>query len=561
MALTAQEQADVSAQVAELAGLAEGLIQAGRAAEARDILATLDLVSPGDFAVLRLLGVALATLGDYATAVETLRRARPLRPDALVLNVLSVCLCALGDAEGALEAADGALRLNPRFAEALNNRGNALNGLERHGEAVEAFEQAVRLTPLDPTPRLNLSNALRALGRFEEALASLDQALALNPGLAVAHCNRGNILDDLGRREAAIEAYDRAIALDPGSADAHYNRCDVLQQLGRFQEAADSYVKAQDLPPPQPAAVLRRGYCFLTLGDYARGWPDYEWRFSDRGGPVAARAIDAPRWTGRESLEGRTILLHAEQGMGDAIQFVRYASLVSAMGATVTLQAHAPLLPVFSGRFGVAALVANDAPSPPVDFHCPLMSLPLALMGAGVGAEPAVPYLEIEPEAVLRWRERLAGGGPNIGLVASGNPAHLKDAERSLPLERLARALPEGPRYWLIQKELRDADRAVLPGRPDIALIGEQLADFADTAALCQALDLVISVDTSTAHLAGALGRPTWILLPRIPDWRWVYSDSETTRWYPTARLFRQAEPGDWGPVVDCVRRALSEMI
>jgi hypothetical protein len=276
---------------------------------------------------------------------------------------------------------------------------------------------------------------------------------------------------------------------------------------------------------------------------------------------VPSRSFQAQRWTGRESLQGRTILIHAEQGVGDAIQFARYVGVVAELGARVVFETYAPLMSLFRGRWGVAELMANGEAPPPVDFHCPLMSLPLAFLNAKITTEPGVPYLDAEPEAVGRWRARIGGDRLNVGLIVSGNPAHGKDAQRSLPLEQLAEGLPEGANYWLMQKQPRERDLAFLPQRPDIALVSDELGDYADTAALCEALDVVISVDTSVAHLAGALGRPTWILLPHFPDWRWGQNESETTHWYPSARLFRQTQPDDWTAVRQAVRRELEALI
>lgn len=561
MQLSAVEQANISTQVAELVTIAEGLIQSGRLAEGRDLLQMLDQVAPNTFPVLRMLGIACATQGDHAAAAKSLSSARAMAQDALICNVLSVSLFALGDSTGALEAADEALRLRPGFPEAFINRGNALNGLRRSEEAVQAFQAALRRLPRDAIAHLNLSNAYRALKRHEEALASLDRAVALAPNLVAAHRNRGNVLYDVGRREEALACYDRALALEPQAAETHFYRGNVLQDLGRYAEAMESYARAGQLDPKQSKAFMNRSHCFLMVGDYARGWEEYEWRLSERGGPVPSRTFQAQRWTGRESLEGKTILLHAEQGVGDAIQFARYVGAVADLGVRVVLETYGPLMSLFRGRWGVAELIARDEPPPPVDFHCPLMSLPLAFLNAKIEVEPKVPYLEAEPEAVAQWRARIGGDRLNVGLVVSGNPAHAKDSQRSLPLELLADGLPQGANYWLIQKQPHDRDRAFLAQRPDITLLSDELGDYADTAALCEALDVVISVDTSVAHLAGALGRPAWILLPHFPDWRWGQNERETTHWYPSARLFRQAEPDDWTAVRHAVGRELEALI
>lgn len=549
---------DIADQISELIALADELGAQGRSAEAKDIYLTLNQLAPGDVRILKPLGVLFATEGAWAQAAECLAAvtALPGGGDALAHNVLSVCRLELGDPAAALASAEQALLRNARFAAAHNNRGAALNRLGRPEEALDACEAALRLEPHDPIFLVNRANALRDLGRRTEALATLDRALAIAPAIPAAHRNRGNVLTDLGRPEAAIDAYDRALALDPRMAGAHASRANVLSRLNRPLAAIEAYDRALALDPSDGAARFGRSLCQLTLGRWDEGWAEYEWRWTDVGGLVQRRAVPAPLWLGEERIDGRSVLLHAEQGLGDAIQFVRYASAVAGLGAVVSLQVHPPLVELFSGLDGVSRVLPLDAPPPQVDAHCPLMSLPLALTRAGAPCETPTPYLRAAPDRIEAWRRRLgAKAGLNVGIVCSGNPAHSDDVNRSLPLDLLGTALPVGPAYHLLQTEIRARDLSALERRPDIHAMSGELAGFPDTAAVCTVMDLVVSVDTSVAHLSGALGRPTWILLPAHPDWRWGL-EGERTHWHPSARLFR-AGPGGWADVLAGLRREL----
>jgi tetratricopeptide (TPR) repeat protein len=501
----------VDDQVSELLGLATGLFDAGNLAGAQEILDTLNLVSPSNFGVLRLLGIISAMEGRYAAAAGLLDQAVGIDDrDALVWNVFGVCRFKGGDYPGALACADRAIALRNRFGEAHSNRGNALGRLGRQAEALEAFEAALAILPGDAEVLVNIGNVLRDLGQAGASVEHLDRAIAIDPGIVDAHYNRGNALQDLGRHAEAIDSYDAALKVDPNHVEAHWNR----------------------------------SLCNLLLGDFEAGWLEYEWRWRRPNAESRPRSFPCPLWLGREDLTGKSILLHCEQGLGDCIQFIRYAPVVARLGARVILEAFEPLVGLFGSVEGIADVIPRGAPIPAVDFHCPLMSLPLALGGEALAA---VPFELRAPEAVRRkWREEIGEtGGLNIGVVFSGSPTHKADHHRSIPAKTLFAALPPGPTYHVLQKELREADAEYLNTRGDVRFVGDSLSGFADTAGLCAAMDVVVTVDTSVAHLAGALGRSTWILLPFDPDWRWGLG-SETSRWYPSARLYRQAVRGDW---------------
>jgi tetratricopeptide (TPR) repeat protein len=330
-------------------------------------------------------------------------------------------------------------------------------------------------------------------------------------------------LHHLKRAEEALESFDRALALKPDLAEAHWNKALLL----------------------------------LELGDFARGLPEYEWRWR-RESELKPRDFTQPAWRGEE-LGGRTILLHSEQGFGDSIQLLRYVPMVAAKGGRVVLEIPDSLMPLVGRRDGVVAMVKPGAPLPPFDLHCPLMSLPLAF-GTTLATVPAqVPYLQVPVERAADWRDRLPGTGrPRVGLVWSGKPTHKNDHNRSIALHRLAPLLSlSGIDFVSLQREYREADMAALAASRNLRRLDAALADFADTAAVVEAVDLVITVDTAVAHLAGALGKPVWILVSSIQDWRWLLQ-REDSPWYPTARLFRQPEIGDWDSVIGRLARELA---
>jgi hypothetical protein len=328
--------------------------------------------------------------------------------------------------------------------------------------------------------------------------------------------------------------------------------------LGRLDEARASFDRAVGIRPDFAQARWNRAQAMLLAGDFAQGWREHEWRL--KAHPELQRAFAQPLWLGEVPLDGKTILLHAEQGLGDTLQFCRYAPLVAARGGRVVLEVQKPLVDLMRDLPGVAAVVARGEPLPDFDLHCPLLSLPLAF-GTRLDTIPAqMPYLGAPAERAAGWEARLTKR-PRIGLVWSGNAGHKRDRARSIPLYALMPVFDlDAATFVSLQKEARAADAAVLKQTAKLIDVGAELETFADTAALIRQLDLVIAVDTSVAHLAGALGKPLWLLLPAAPDWRWL-AGREDSPWYPTARLFRQTVTRAWGPVVARVRAALEEMI
>ena len=506
-------------------------------------------------------GAALYDLKRYNEALRSYDRALALRPDAVdALYNRGGVLHELKRYDEAVASYDRALTLRPDLAEAHANRANALNELKRFDEALAGFDRALVLRANLVDAIFNSGNALNSLKRYDEALAAYDRTLALQPGHAGAHYNRGTTLHEIRRYEEALTSYDRALALQPDFPQALSNRGATLYELRRHGEALASYDRAIALQPDFPEAHWNAASLRLLTGDFARGWVEYEWRWKYEAMALAKRNFTQPLWRG-EALNGQTILLHAEQGLGDAIQFSRYAPLVAARGGRVILEVHRQLHDLMTSVSGVTQVMSRDDALPNFDWHCPLLSLPLAF-GTQLETIPSsTPYLSAPPQKAADLGIRL--GVKNrcrVGIIWSGNPAHKRDQNRSVPLSAFLPILDTDATFISLQKDVRPADAAVLGQRSDIVQFSDNLVDFSATAALMAQLDLIISVDTSTAHLAGALGHPVWILLPYLPDWRWLL-DRDTSPWYPTARLFRQDETRAWEGVLVRVRQALSDFI
>lgn len=434
----------------------------------------------------------------------------------------------------------------PGHAETLHMLGAIALSQKDYLKAALLIRSALETGPVRPGTLCNLGVALKGLGQFNEALAHYDQAIALQPDYTEAHYNRGIVLHALNRYEDAIVATDRAIALKPDYALAHNNRGAVMNDLNQLNESFKSYTHAARLAPNDPLAHWNLALVHLKAGHLKEGWRLYEWGWAcdKRGIP---RAWAQPLWLGQTPLQGKAILLHAEQGLGDTLQFVRYIDAVRQAGAAkIYLEVPPPLAGLFADQLAIDMLVTPGGPYPHFDVHCPLMSLPLAF-GTELASIPAsIPYLRSPPAQLKHWQQRLGQRSrPRVGLAWSGNPIHKNDHNRSIPLEKLLPSLPSGFEYISLQRELRPTDSAALERTPWLRHFGPEIADFADTAALCALVDRVISVDTSVAHLAGAMGRPTWILLPFASDWRWL-TERDDSPWYPSVQLIRQDSSRTW---------------
>jgi hypothetical protein len=389
-------------------------------------------------------------------------------------------------------------------------------------------------------------NAARELGQWQDALLSYGRAVERSPRFAEAHCDRGNVLQKLERWEEALDCYDRALAVKPDYAIVHSNRGVVLKELHRFEEAREALDRAIALDGSNGAARFNRAILSLLCGRMPDGWSDYE----QRRASLDPRYCHRPCWTGSQALSGRKILLYAEQGYGDTLQFCRYVPQIAALGAAVILEVQPPLVALLADLEGVAQIVAAGKPLPDFDYRCALMSLPHALQTTLETIPRTTPYLQSDVGRAKEWRsvlgERL---GPRIGLAWSGSPIHDNDHNRSMALAPLLAALPAQFQYVSLQKDVRANDREALESSSNLENVARELHDFSDTAALCESLDLVISVDTSVVHLCGALGKPCWLMLPYHPDWRWLL-ERDDSPWYPSVRLYRQRWRGDWSGVL-----------
>jgi tetratricopeptide (TPR) repeat protein len=494
-----------------------------------------------------------AALGCFAQAI----RLNPQYIDAHCNHALALQL--LKRPLQALASYDDLLRLHPEYAEALNNKGNILQQLRRWEEAAACYDRALQIKPGFTHARNNRGAALLALHRPEEALADFNQAVEAAPDYADAHNNQGLALTELGRSQEALESFSRALQLRPDYAEVFNNRANALQRLQRSSEALEDYGMALRIMPNYSDAHWNRCLCLLGMGDFERGLEEYEWRRQTHNLNPSQRVFTQPLWLGQVSLTGKTLLLHAEQGLGDTLQFCRYAKLLAEQGATVVMEVQAPLKALLAKIDGVAQVIAQGEVLPPFDYQCPLLSLPLAF-GTRLQTIPAPPaYLQADPVRSGVWRERLSAfKRPRIGLVWSGNPEHPHDRHRSIPLAVLAGLASSGASFFSVQKDVRPSDRPVLEAHPHIIDYSAEFHDFVETAAFIDNLDGVIAVDTAVAHLAGALGKPVWVLVAYSADWRWLQGRADSP-WYASVKLFRQPAPGDWESVISHVRAELEQ--
>jgi tetratricopeptide (TPR) repeat protein len=549
--------------VGQALGEAVALHRRGQLREAERIYARVLKAAPDHFDALNLLGAIKIRQGQFGEAQRLFGAAVKARPDiADGWNNLGQAQHALKRPADALHSFDKAHALAPEDVDILYQHANALIGLNRHSEALAELKIVLARKPQHLEARLNSGLAQEALGFYEEALAEFDTALALSPQHPVAHFNRGVVLIKLGRYAEAVGANERAIAAAPDHLTAWLNRGMALAQLRRFAEAIASYDEVLARRKDHADAQFNRALARLTIGDYRGGFADYEWRWR-RTGVTAPKSRGRRLWLGDTPLPGKTILLHAEQGFGDTIQFARYAPLLAARGATVVLEVPPELKSLLSRLDGVAAVLARGEAPPPFDLHCPLGSLPLALKTELPSVPAPIPYLSAEKAHLDRWAARIESlPRPRIALAWAGNPAHDNDRNRSIAFRQLAPLFSAlvGASFIGIQRELRGDDAAGLAAQPRLTHIGSELATFDDTAAVLAGCDLLITVDTAPAHLAGAMGRPVWVLVPFAPDWRWTL-EGDTTPWYPSARIFRQSSLGDWDAVIARVAAALQQQL
>ena len=493
--------------------------------------------------------VQLHEAGNLAAAEALYRRLLAQEPrNVQALYFLAILCAQTGRQDEALQGLGRVLALAPDFAPAWSTYGNVLGELGRWKEALAAQDKAIALGFAETGAFINRGKALGSLDRHDAALESYNAALALEPDNVEALSDRGVVLMALGRPAEALDSYERALARQPIAA-TFSNHANALQELMRPAEALASFDRALALSPDRAETHWNKALCLLRAGRLPEGLALYEWR-KKRAVWNKPVPCPVPEWTGAENLEGRTLLIQAEQGLGDTIQFCRYAELAKARGAHVILCVQDALVRLLQS---LPVMVRGTGAVPDADFHIPLLSMPLAF-GTTLATIPAdIPYLVAEPERVARWQSRIGGHGFRIGVCWQGaagiETSRHFIAERLAPLARLP-----GVRLISLQK-------AVAPPAAAIEYLGDDFDSgpdaFLDSAAAIQSLDLVVTVDTALAHLAGALGAPTWVALKRLADWRW-FQDRGDSPWYPGMRLFRQSAPGDWDSVMSQIETALT---
>jgi predicted O-linked N-acetylglucosamine transferase (SPINDLY family) len=543
-----------------LAGSAE--LQAGHYVQSIELLRKSLNLDPNQADTLSHLGVALGNLRNFTAAKAAYRAAIQLNPEyAEAYNNLSITLLdGHSPPEAALAAAEKALALKPNYADAYINHGNALQALRRFDAALESYDRAIVHNPNSAVVHNNRGNALRKLNRLADALSAYQDAIRLKPDYAQAYCNMGVTLADLGHEADSRYFFQRTLMLDPASADAHFNMGLLSHKTSNYELALACLDRSIALNPDFADAYWNKAFLKLLMGDFPEGFVLYEWGWKS-GMRLGSRDFNEPLWLGKTPLAGKRLLIHHEQGIGDCIQYARYVQLAVEMDAEVILETPAPLVPLLKTLTPACELVVMGDPLPRFDYYIPLMSLPLAFGTTLDHMPPSAPYLSTEPLRVATWAQRLGSHAkPRVGLVWSGSTLHQNDHNRSLALKELLPFLSLPIEFHCLQKEIREEDANSLAALPMIRTHCEAINDFADTAAIVSLMDLVISVDTSVAHLAGAMGKPVWILLPAAPDWRWLLTRKDSP-WYPSARLFRQAQPGRWDAVVTKVRAALSETL
>lgn len=569
-----------------------GHLQAGRHLEARICCQQALAINPNDAEAMHLMGLVSLQVEQHDQAIEWIARAIRLDSKSDYVSSLGTALLRARRFELALKAFDKAASLQPENALHWKNLGAVLIDLDRPDEALLSLRQALNLHPqyvdaanlsglilyrknrfadalesfnisLEASPNQADALHMRALvfqnlGRLEEAAADGLRSQVLDPTNADTHNHLGVVLHKLGRHGESLACYDRALSLRPDHVAALNNKAGLLADSLRFDEAMACYERAGTIEPSNPIALWDMALIHMTTGNFEAGWAGREIRWKTGLGMAAPNFVQ-PQWLGNGSLQGKTILIFADEGIGDCLQFARYVPMVAELGARVILAVADPAWSLLSRLPGVAECIPKStAVLPDFDLHCSMSSLPLAFKTALDTIPAAVPYLPAPlPARKNEWESRLGSNDRlRVGLVWSGHPRYGNDRNRSLPLHMLANVLDVDAQFISLQKDTRASDREVLAGL-DIVDMTERLSDFEETAALISCLDIVVTVDTSVAHLAGGLGCPVWILLPYRPDYRWLL-DRDDSPWYPSARLFRQDERRDYSWVIDRIRNELA---
>ena len=537
------------------------ILAQGRHAEAAQALARARALAPRSADVHFDLGGAYMALGRRGPAAASYRKAARLRPGYAHAHNQLGNLARLGnDLQAASRHYERAVRDDPGLAEAWYNLGTTRQLQKRFEKAEAAYRRALELVPANASAANNLGLVLKEQGRVREAIQAFERAVAAKPEHAVARVNLGAVLQHENRLEEAVRVLREAIALTPGDARAHGNLGNALLAMNRPTDALAAYRRALEIDPGFTGNLYNVALAHLVTGDLEHGWEGYDSRL-DTEEHRRLYPFTGPRWKVGEPIAGKSLLVYAEQGLGDTLQFIRYVRMLEPLGARVTVQVQQALKPFLAGQLGAAQVVGTRDPVPSYDLLCSLLSLPRHL-GTRLESIPSqTAYLAAPAAKAAQWRAVFAHApGLKVGLAWSGNPKHQFDYNRSMPLA-LMRGVMEGipAHFFAIQKEAREADRQTLAETPRLTDLSPNLAGFADTAAIVSALDLVITVDTSVAHLAGALGTRAWVLLSHAPDWRWMLGHTDSP-WYPSLRLYRQPALGQWEPVIEEVRSELGRI-
>ena len=574
-----------SNQINALASKASKAIQIGNLAEAKDCYIKLSRLLPDHPEIYGTLGGLSIQLGKFIDAIQFLNNSLRILPNQpTVLFNQAIAYKQLNFFDKALICYDRAIQLKPDYFEAYFNQANLLKDLKffdkaivsyqraaqfqpnfigiylnwgsvllelkRYDEALTSFDRAMQLKPDDHQPYNSKGNTLQALKHYDEALTSYDRAIQLKPDYHAPHNGKGNTLHELKRYDEALISYDRAMELKPDDYEPHNGKGNTLQELKRYDEALISYDRAIQLKPDYVDGYWNKSLLKLLTGQYEEGWKLYEWRRQAKATKSNYKLYDQPLWLGKESLQNKILLVEAEQGLGDIIQFCRYIPILENIGAKVILETPKALASIIKTIPSNFLILENRQSLPHFDYHIPIMSLPHAFNTNTQNIPASIPYLFSDKIKREYWNKKLSKKTKlRVGLVWSGSTAHRNDKSRSLPLKDLEPVLQLPFEFHSLQKEVRENDQKTLFEFNQVHQHHDELNDFSDTAALIEEMDLIISVDTSVAHLAGALGKDVWILLSYHPDYRWML-DRKDSPWYPTCTLFRQSKIDDWSNVV-----------
>lgn len=530
------------------------LHQTGKILKAIAIYEKILSSAPEHCYALYLVGTGYYQVGKLNNAIQKLNSAIKICPNyAEAYANRGIVFAGLNQYEQALDSYEQALKINPNLTEALINRGNVLKTLGKFDDAISSYNMAIELNPNAAYAYSNKGNVLIELNRLEDALSEYDNAIRVNPKYAEAFSNKGNALKDLNRLEEALDSYDQALRFNPNLTEAYINRGTVLKDLNLLTDALQSYDKAIRITPNSAIAHLNKAYALILLGNYQTGWALFEWRRLKEDTKSKYRDYPNPLYPDTECQDGSQLFIYPEQGLGDTIQFCRYVKQLAKLGFNVTFEVQPSLHSLISSLDPRINLISTGDSIPNFDYQTPLMSLPW-IFNTTVDTIPAEPaYLSISNLKQQEWSERLGQKTKKrIGIVWSGSKTHKNDHNRSIQLADLIPIFTPDVEWHSLQKEYRDYDLELLDVHTEIHQHQQHLNDFTDTGALINEMDLIISVDTSVAHLAGALGKTLWLLLPFMPDYRWML-DREDSPWYPTAKLYRQDESRNWKCVIERV--------